>query len=141
MNSEPPRTHHFLGATADGRMVYVSLPEGIDVPAALEAARAQAAAQPDGPDKIVTLGAQPVDLAPGRDWATPTRIPLDVDMIPLTADLVNRKARRQQFGVSRPSGASWEIAEPIRGPSTPAPRNAPCPCGSGRKTKRCHGRQ
>lgn len=26
------------------------------------------------------------------------------------------------------------------GPATPSPRNALCPCGSGKKTKRCHPR-
>lgn len=32
------------------------------------------------------------------------------------------------------------VVETARGPSVPAARNAPCPCGSGRKFKKCHRR-
>lgn len=32
------------------------------------------------------------------------------------------------------------VVETARGPSVPAGRNAPCPCGSGRKFKKCHRR-
>jgi hypothetical protein len=31
-----------------------------------------------------------------------------------------------------------EVVRPVESPATEIPRNAPCPCGSGRKFKRCH---
>ncbi|MCB1885613.1 MAG: SEC-C domain-containing protein, partial [Geminicoccaceae bacterium] len=43
------------------------------------------------------------------------------------------------------AGAALDTAGgPVRDPADPAswgpvPRNAPCPCGSGRKYKQCHG--
>ena len=38
-----------------------------------------------------------------------------------------------------PIGSSGERAEPIRRETPKVGRNEPCPCGSGKKYKRCHG--
>lgn len=43
-------------------------------------------------------------------------------------------------GVRRTVTLSPEVAQMMYGPPMKAPRNAPCPCGSGRKYKRCCGR-
>jgi preprotein translocase subunit SecA len=42
---------------------------------------------------------------------------------------------------SAPQGSSGEKAEPIRRDHPKVGRNDPCPCGSGKKYKRCHGRE
>jgi len=40
----------------------------------------------------------------------------------------------------RPNGADGEPRLAARAPWAGTPRNAACPCGSGRKFKHCHGR-
>jgi preprotein translocase subunit SecA len=44
-----------------------------------------------------------------------------------------------QSGPSSPTAAGAKQAAPGQKLGTETPRNAPCPCGSGRKYKRCHG--
>ena len=39
----------------------------------------------------------------------------------------------------RPKPRPIQSQHPIVGCASPAPRNAKCPCGSGRKFKKCHG--
>jgi preprotein translocase subunit SecA len=53
---------------------------------------------------------------------------------PVQAETALEGARRQA-GAERPVGAG--VGEPAR--TDKIPRNAPCPCGSGRKYKKCHG--
>jgi preprotein translocase subunit SecA len=44
-----------------------------------------------------------------------------------------------QSGPPSPTGAGAKQAAPGQKVGVETPRNAPCPCGSGRKYKRCHG--
>ncbi len=53
---------------------------------------------------------------------------LDAD----TGNVMSRLPPLQSARPSLPSDASGEDAAPVS-------RNAPCPCGSGRKFKHCHG--
>lgn len=52
----------------------------------------------------------------------------------------NARARRA-LEAAGPLGerALAEVPEPVLARSTPVGRNDPCPCGSGKKYKRCHG--
>ena len=47
------------------------------------------------------------------------------------------EAAAEAIPVAQPAGAP---AEPAAMPAGKVPRNAPCPCGSGKKYKHCHGR-
>lgn len=115
----PGTTFHHLGRTADGRQVFVPVPPGADAEPILAAARAGHEGTPEGSTERVVEFAQPgrvirlEDIKPAP-WANPTRPLIDVGQLEIRGE---RKL------------------EPIRGKS-PA-RNAPCPCGSGRKHKRC----
>jgi len=76
---------------------------------------------------------------------------VEVKEEPLQAPAPRLAEPKQEFGESRPSaleaarqaagleggGPKGIAGEPIRADKTP--RNAPCPCGSGRKYKKCHG--
>jgi preprotein translocase subunit SecA len=44
-------------------------------------------------------------------------------------------------GAGTASGASGQAGNPQQAISDKTPRNAPCPCGSGKKYKKCHGAQ
>jgi preprotein translocase subunit SecA len=49
----------------------------------------------------------------------------------------------EETGVSAPSGVTTEapLQQPVvKDEWSKTPRNAPCPCGSGKKFKMCHGK-
>ena len=82
------------------------------------------AAQPDGAGPAPSLFQQPAILAKGLD--APKR-PARLQYSAPTVDGAG--------GVATSAGAGEEAGEAYPG----TPRNAACPCGSGRKYKRCHG--
>ncbi len=55
-------------------------------------------------------------------------------------EVIERKARRQQFITSNQGGnGSDGAASQVKRDSPKVGRNDPCPCGSGKKYKKCHG--
>ncbi|GBQ57613.1 hypothetical protein AA0498_2539 [Acidomonas methanolica] len=60
---------------------------------------------------------------PGFERVTPAELPGGVPLTPVTGTL---------------PGATTEAE--LHGMMAETPRNAPCPCGSGKKFKHCHGR-
>ncbi|MCQ3803276.1 MAG: preprotein translocase subunit SecA [bacterium] len=66
------------------------------------------------------------------------------DLFAEMVDLVKRDSVRYLFHVKvakpkRPAVAAPQTRRPVRAKSGKVGRNAPCPCGSGKKYKRCHG--
>ncbi|MCE2527234.1 MAG: preprotein translocase subunit SecA [Actinomycetia bacterium] len=66
------------------------------------------------------------------------------DLFAEMVDLVKRDSVRYLFHVKvakpkRPAVAAPQNRRPVRAKSGKVGRNAPCPCGSGKKYKRCHG--
>ncbi len=57
---------------------------------------------------------------------------------PQPTRLHDNRAEVEQSGGQRASGAA-RAATATQAVSDKVPRNAPCPCGSGRKYKKCHG--
>jgi hypothetical protein len=63
-------------------------------------------------------------------------------------EIINRGPKAVQFGaVSVPAEEIMpviqrmaQLEEMLRSPYPTAPRNDPCPCGSGKKYKKCHGK-
>jgi preprotein translocase subunit SecA len=51
----------------------------------------------------------------------------------------NRAEVEQAGGQRAPSGGGAGTANANQAVSDKVPRNAPCPCGSGKKYKKCHG--
>jgi len=54
-------------------------------------------------------------------------------------DAMTRPKPRPQAHVHGPDCNHGEKAEPVRNPEPKVGRNDPCPCGSGKKHKKCHG--
>ena len=78
---------------------------------------------------------------PGRPGGAHAR-PADAPAAPIPAGLAPRRPQRLQY--SAPSIDGGSHVETSRGPAATddfahVGRNDPCPCGSGRKFKRCHG--
>jgi preprotein translocase subunit SecA len=46
----------------------------------------------------------------------------------------------QQGGTARADGGDDDAAQPVRRERPKVGRNDPCPCGSGKKYKKCHGK-
>ena len=58
---------------------------------------------------------------------------------PQPTRLHDNRAEVEQAGSQRPSGGGRAAATATQAVSDKVPRNAPCPCGSGKKYKKCHG--
>ena len=54
-------------------------------------------------------------------------------------DMVFSHADASGFG-GNPAGETMQMATPVRRATPKVGRNDPCPCGSGKKYKYCHGR-
>jgi preprotein translocase subunit SecA len=68
-----------------------------------------------------------------RRRSTPTRMREERRQIPMTAvSSVQAEAEAEE-----PEPETWVVEQAV---SDKIPRNAPCPCGSGKKYKQCHGR-
>jgi preprotein translocase subunit SecA len=61
----------------------------------------------------------------------------DPALVGIGAPIEDGAAERQQ-PVRRPSAAAFSAADPATWGKVS--RNAPCPCGSGKKYKQCHGK-
>ena len=59
-----------------------------------------------------------------------------------TAPLTRRAALRESRAPAYANGgdAAEAAVAAVAAPFARTPRNAPCPCGSGKKYKHCHGR-
>ena len=66
-----------------------------------------------------------------RRRSTPTRMREERRQIPMTA------VTPAQAEVEEQEPETWTVEQAV---SDKIPRNAPCPCGSGKKYKQCHGR-
>jgi preprotein translocase subunit SecA len=66
-----------------------------------------------------------------RRRSTPTRMREERRQIPMTA------VSSVQAEAEEPEPETWVVEQAV---SDKIPRNAPCPCGSGKKYKQCHGR-
>ncbi|MGD9615734.1 MAG: preprotein translocase subunit SecA [Alphaproteobacteria bacterium] len=67
----------------------------------------------------------------------------EADPMPRRPVAGDGSARRRESGRVAAAAAGTELRERPSAPRAPwagTPRNAPCPCGSGRKYKHCHGR-
>jgi preprotein translocase subunit SecA len=100
--------------------------EAAKVPSA--AATAPARRQPAAATGVAGDGAHPEIVAKGL---TPTPRPAALQYSAPTVD--------GEGGVVRQSSASTAASEGADTSKWDVPRNAPCPCGSGKKFKRCHG--
>ena len=93
-------------------------------------AAAAAASAPAGP-------AQPITPTPRVDGSTPPP-----DSAPASSTLarqIEQRQRRQQQNLQFQAGAAQaETPKPVRA-GAKVGRNDPCPCGSGKKYKKCHG--
>ncbi len=85
---------------------------------------------------------EPAPAQDGEDWRANGRPRLAAKPVPDSLDEYTRKAERQnRQRVARVQGAGQGqapvVKQVVRGKKIG--RNDPCPCGSGRKYKRCHG--
>jgi preprotein translocase subunit SecA len=56
------------------------------------------------------------------------------------AEQLERKRRRAEFMMSQQSGnGDGSAPQQVKREGTKVGRNDPCPCGSGKKFKKCHG--
>ena len=62
-------------------------------------------------------------------------------IFPKQAEQIERKRKRAEFMMSQQSGNgdSSGAAQPVKREGSKVGRNDPCPCGSGKKFKKCHG--
>jgi preprotein translocase subunit SecA len=140
--------------------IEASVDQAIAEEAALEAELADEASEAAAEDGTVDDGDASDDA--GAEAAGEPEGPAD-DIVSITATIGGDEAEVQILGYSAPdgpsdggSGVAAAAAAPASGqPAAPAaadtmqpfqksdddktPRNAPCPCGSGKKYKRCHG--
>jgi preprotein translocase subunit SecA len=58
---------------------------------------------------------------------------------PQPTRLHDNRAEVEQAGGQRSSSGGRGAATATQAVSDKVPRNAPCPCGSGKKYKKCHG--
>ena len=67
---------------------------------------------------------------------------VEIDRERASADLYEMEAPQapRQMMLSHGSGQGPERAATVRRDGEKVGRNAPCPCGSGKKYKRCHGK-
>ena len=64
---------------------------------------------------------------------------MDSQHLPSVAREIERKQSRQQRDLQYQTGpAQAEAPKPVRA-AAKVGRNDPCPCGSGKKYKKCHG--
>lgn len=116
----------YLGATADGRQVFVPVPPGGDQVAIVAQQRAEHEARPaDDPDRVTTFSA-----ADG-----PARTIRLEDIKPRPAHDRAYSSAPRMWKEPPDDLEPPEPRKPIRG-KAPA-RNARCACGSGRKYKIC----
>jgi len=94
-------------------------------------------------DLIWDAGMRREDFEAAYARPTPRRPAIDPE-----EDLLTMYRKRQPREVSRPARprrrarrASAARARPVRRTGQRISRNAPCPCGSGKKYKHCHGRR
>ncbi|MDQ3940919.1 MAG: preprotein translocase subunit SecA [Actinomycetota bacterium] len=80
-----------------------------------------------------------VDVVRERDQAQPTRMRQERRQIPMAA-MAPASAPGEVDGRAHPPAEGQEVAVIEQARSEKIPRNAPCPCGSGKKYKMCHGR-
>jgi preprotein translocase subunit SecA len=102
---------------------------------------AQAPAQPQlapaAPAPAAKQAAQPKHAAPRRQRPTPPPPPPVEPSSPVPAAFAQRRPTRLQY--SAPSDSGGVDVTRTADPFASVGRNDPCPCGSGRKFKRCHG--
>jgi preprotein translocase subunit SecA len=92
---------------------------------------------PAAPPVASAAQAPPPSLpAPAREIAVPTRIPTTT-IDALEKEFERKKQRELSAARMAGSGTSSEPAQRLTGAKVG--RNDPCPCGSGKKYKKCHG--
>jgi preprotein translocase subunit SecA len=69
----------------------------------------------------------------------PTKMKEERRQIPM-ANMTPSTGPGEVDGRSAPPAEGQEVAAIEQARSDKVPRNAPCPCGSGKKYKQCHGR-
>jgi preprotein translocase subunit SecA len=89
-----------------------------------------AGAEVPAADNVTTSG--PSDAAPERSAMAR---PIVTAETKATASALSTAARS-----ARPSAEDGAAVPVVRSDWEKTPRNAPCPCGSGKKFKLCHGR-
>ncbi|MGI9598148.1 MAG: SEC-C metal-binding domain-containing protein, partial [Acidimicrobiales bacterium] len=78
---------------------------------------------------------EPADSGPPAE-AAKAQPPKAVPSRPTTADLTASKEGAETADAAKPKGPEQPY---IKDDWDKTPRNAPCPCGSGKKFKQCHG--
>jgi preprotein translocase subunit SecA len=74
-------------------------------------------------------------VAAGAARSTPKRVQTSLDDV--EKQFQRRKARELEQAQRAGSGTATAVQQVVRG--TKVGRNDPCPCGSGKKYKKCHG--
>src|SRR5262245_61941157 len=90
----------------------------------------------------VQLQAQSMPVQPGGDGADEETDTFEPPLPAAIADMQRRQQRAPQrirlsHGGAAP--AEQQKVETVRRDAEKVGRNAPCPCGSGKKYKKCHG--
>ena len=115
-------------------------PDGRPINAAPEPRRAIPPAPPVASAEQLTLngdGQPAMHDAPAREIAIPTRAP-STTIDQLEKEFA-RKKQRELEAATRAGGGNGSQAASQRRTGEKVGRNDPCPCGSGKKYKKCHG--